>query len=406
MVKKKSGSKRQTLKQKYKIQKRVKEHDRKLKKLSKKGGKAPGKKFKDPGIPNSWPLKKELLEQVSLAKERAAAKKVADREARLEAKRAAKAGGASSSRRSRRAAGGAPASQPGGGGGASMSRDAQMDVGDAAQRSARAYAGLAKVVESSDVLLEVLDARDPGVAELARRDARRGPPGKRLVLGAEQGRPRAPGRRDALARRPPGTATPSSRSRRARRRAARRREPLDKARDAAARDRQKLTSVLGVDPPAAPQELRARRAAAAAAAPARRRRGVGFPNAGKSSVIKSSKAPRRARSPRRGTGVRDAGPQDVEGDQARPKLTLIDPPASSPLAQALRAGADDDKQADALAPPRPRLRRPGRAPPPPARFSSARTPRPRCATSPSSTTRLSRPASPATGKLKRGGVLD
>ena len=38
MVKKKAKSHRQTLKQKYKVQKRVKEHDRKLKKAQKRGG--------------------------------------------------------------------------------------------------------------------------------------------------------------------------------------------------------------------------------------------------------------------------------------------------------------------------------------------------------------------------------
>ncbi|KAH8045842.1 GNL3L/Grn1 putative GTPase [Aureococcus anophagefferens] len=107
MVKKKSKSSRQTLKQKYKIQKRVQEHDRKLRKLAKKGGKAPGKKFKDPGIPNSWPLKKELLEQVALAKEKAERKKVEDREARAEARKLAKAGGGS-----RRGAGAAQRARP------------------------------------------------------------------------------------------------------------------------------------------------------------------------------------------------------------------------------------------------------------------------------------------------------
>ena len=57
MVKKKAKSHRQTLKQKYKVQKRVKEHDRKLKKAQKRGGLPPGKKKRDPGIPNSWPIK-------------------------------------------------------------------------------------------------------------------------------------------------------------------------------------------------------------------------------------------------------------------------------------------------------------------------------------------------------------
>ena len=68
MVKKKAKSHRQTLKQKYKVQKRVKEHDRKLKKAQKRGGLPPGKKKRDPGIPNSWPIKQELLEQVERAK--------------------------------------------------------------------------------------------------------------------------------------------------------------------------------------------------------------------------------------------------------------------------------------------------------------------------------------------------
>ena len=83
MVKKKAKSHRQTLKQKYKVQKRVKEHDRKLKKAQKRGGLPPGKKKRDPGIPNSWPIKQELLEQV----ERAKAKKEQDREDAKQAKK-------------------------------------------------------------------------------------------------------------------------------------------------------------------------------------------------------------------------------------------------------------------------------------------------------------------------------
>ena len=71
------------MKQKYKVQKRVKEHDRKLKKAQKRGGLPPGKKKRDPGIPNSWPIKQELLEQV----ERAKAKKEQDREAAKQAKK-------------------------------------------------------------------------------------------------------------------------------------------------------------------------------------------------------------------------------------------------------------------------------------------------------------------------------
>lgn len=107
MVKKKGKSKRQTLKQKYKIERRVKEvrhgahsvavfsqpctpspklaslytqltcvgvlfvgvqHHRKLKKeanRNKKAGVVVHKaKPKDPGIPNSWPFKDDLLKQI------------------------------------------------------------------------------------------------------------------------------------------------------------------------------------------------------------------------------------------------------------------------------------------------------------------------------------------------------
>jgi nuclear GTP-binding protein len=59
---KKSKSKRLTLKQKYKIVKKVKEHHRKKKKELKKSGKKP-KEPKDPGIPSQWPFKEELIKE-------------------------------------------------------------------------------------------------------------------------------------------------------------------------------------------------------------------------------------------------------------------------------------------------------------------------------------------------------
>jgi len=74
MVKKKGKSKRTTLKDKYKIQTRVTEHHRKQRKQMKRDAKAGKvkheKKKKDPGIPNSWPFKQELLNEIKLAKER------------------------------------------------------------------------------------------------------------------------------------------------------------------------------------------------------------------------------------------------------------------------------------------------------------------------------------------------
>jgi nuclear GTP-binding protein len=79
----KSKSKRQTLKQKYKVLRKVKEHHRKkrkeAKKLKKQGIKP--KEPKDPGIPNNWPFKDELIAQMKAQREREAAKQLAMKEA-------------------------------------------------------------------------------------------------------------------------------------------------------------------------------------------------------------------------------------------------------------------------------------------------------------------------------------
>ena len=66
---KKSKSKRQSLKQKYKVLRKVKEHHRKKRKEANRLGTKP-KEPKDPGIPNAWPFKEELIEQLKAQKER------------------------------------------------------------------------------------------------------------------------------------------------------------------------------------------------------------------------------------------------------------------------------------------------------------------------------------------------
>lgn len=61
-----------SLKQKYKIVKKVKEHHKKKAKEEKKSGrkqKAP----KDPGIPSQWPFKADLLKELDWEKQRATA---------------------------------------------------------------------------------------------------------------------------------------------------------------------------------------------------------------------------------------------------------------------------------------------------------------------------------------------
>jgi hypothetical protein len=70
MVAKKRKSKRQTLQQKYKIVKRTREHHRKLKKGKLSGGLQLSNKKKkaENRIPNAWPYKEELLQEIQTAK--------------------------------------------------------------------------------------------------------------------------------------------------------------------------------------------------------------------------------------------------------------------------------------------------------------------------------------------------
>ncbi len=81
---KKSGgskSKRMSLKQKYKIKKKVKEHHRKkAKELKKRGGKGP--KVKDPGLPSEWPFREELVKEFAFKRQQILAAEKAKKDAR------------------------------------------------------------------------------------------------------------------------------------------------------------------------------------------------------------------------------------------------------------------------------------------------------------------------------------
>lgn len=74
-----------SLKQKYKIVKKVKEHHKKKAKEEKKSGrkqKAP----KDPGIPSQWPFKADLLKELDWEKQRATAVEKQKKEQRKRAR--------------------------------------------------------------------------------------------------------------------------------------------------------------------------------------------------------------------------------------------------------------------------------------------------------------------------------
>lgn len=86
---KKSKSKRMTLKQKYKIIKKVREHHRKIRKEERKSAKGGSKKkkvVKDPGLPAQWPYKEELVKEFAFLR----AKAVADEKRKKEERKLAR----------------------------------------------------------------------------------------------------------------------------------------------------------------------------------------------------------------------------------------------------------------------------------------------------------------------------
>lgn len=179
MVKKKGKSKRVTLKDKYKIQRRVVESHRKSRKKAKRAAKAGvvrHEKKKDPGIPNSWPFKQELLREIDQARGRA-------EEARAERR---SDGARTTPRTVEELAAAAAASR------AAFEARRTTDDDDVAgpraahgQQSRRAYLReCRKVLDDADVILQVLDARDPLGTRVGRavEDAILSRPDRRMVL--------------------------------------------------------------------------------------------------------------------------------------------------------------------------------------------------------------------------------
>ncbi|NXC70232.1 GNL3 protein, partial [Anhinga anhinga] len=145
------ASKRLTCHKRYKIQKKIREHHRKVRKEAKKRGRRKPKK--DPGIPSAAPFKEELLREAEQRKQRLEElkqrqklnrQKEHEKKRKLEAKKSEakiqeKAKGKESSGKSK-----AKTSKP-------------LD-----KNSKKSFCReLNKVIEASDVVLEVLDARDP-----------------------------------------------------------------------------------------------------------------------------------------------------------------------------------------------------------------------------------------------------
>ena len=80
---KKSVSKRMSSKDKFKIVRKVKEHNRKKRKeLKKKGGRSKPSVLKDPGIPNQYPFREQIVKEFKFEKDRIAARDAAKKDAR------------------------------------------------------------------------------------------------------------------------------------------------------------------------------------------------------------------------------------------------------------------------------------------------------------------------------------
>ncbi|ELK07826.1 Guanine nucleotide-binding protein-like 3 [Pteropus alecto] len=147
----KKASKRMTCHKRYKIQKKVREHHRKLRKEAKKRGRK--KPRKDPGVPNSAPFKEALLREAELRKQRLEELKQQqklDRQKEQEKKRKLETN---------------PSVEP------PNMEPVKKEFGQCnaknkaklgKQNPKKLYCQeLKKVIEASDVVLEVLDARDP-----------------------------------------------------------------------------------------------------------------------------------------------------------------------------------------------------------------------------------------------------
>lgn len=94
MVPKKIKSKRVRTAHKHRILSRIKDHHRKERRAAKKNPGKINKTKKDPGIPNEWPFKEELLNEIEAQKneieEEKKRNKLAAQAARAKAKKAAK----------------------------------------------------------------------------------------------------------------------------------------------------------------------------------------------------------------------------------------------------------------------------------------------------------------------------
>ncbi|KAJ6820717.1 guanine nucleotide-binding protein-like NSN1 [Iris pallida] len=177
MKSKKSKSKRISLKKKHKIIRKVKEHHKKKAKEAKKLGVNQKRKVeKDPGIPNDWPFKEQELKALEARRARAVEELEQNKAARKERAHKRKLGLLGNDDTEQLASV------------ASANKNIEEDTTTVAKghdHSERTfYKELVKVIEASDVILEVLDARDPLGTRCVDMEKMifKSDPNKRLVL--------------------------------------------------------------------------------------------------------------------------------------------------------------------------------------------------------------------------------
>ncbi|RWS28641.1 guanine nucleotide-binding protein-like 3 [Leptotrombidium deliense] len=161
---KKKLSKRMPAKRRYKIEKKVREHNKKLKKVSKKKEKMKSKP-KDPGVPNSLPFKEQVireaqqrkaeeLERKKLLREEMQRRQKGSKDKALNKKR-----GISDVNNLEQLAAKSVAQND------SVAENEELSVDKSSSSNVsntRAYfKEFQKVIDQADVIIEVLDARDP-----------------------------------------------------------------------------------------------------------------------------------------------------------------------------------------------------------------------------------------------------
>ncbi|XP_056591385.1 guanine nucleotide-binding protein-like 3 [Triplophysa dalaica] len=146
----KKASKRISCSRRFKIQKRVREHNRKLKKEAKKKGTSRRPK-KDVGVPNSAPFKEEVLREAEHRKQELEALKQQNKVTKQQEKTV--------KRKKDKEAASEPAAKKA----KKVEKVKETKAAVAKQKSAKSFrcSELNKVIEASDVILMVLDARDP-----------------------------------------------------------------------------------------------------------------------------------------------------------------------------------------------------------------------------------------------------